>query len=310
MLTWLPLHGSPAGAQPDRMRLHYLLLALLPACSLYDTDDQPVPLVCDEATTSRSYRIDDLTLPVNSADAEELGFDFDDDGTIDNQGGNIMSAVYQATLVDLQGAVDEELAADQVLIGLTVEECGAPSYATVSLNRGLSIDRSVEPPVLEVAQVTQRAAVTQGALPAYATGGIARFPVAQLLHASVEDWIESLDVVAMVDSISDDEIVGRLAAVLDADPAYETVTLAFARKMEDRIAELGPCTPEACDQVIRDMLDIFDENEDGVITLDEVRDSSITRTLLRPDVDTDGNGESDALSIGVGFHASRVDLAL
>ena len=50
------------------------------------------------------------------------------------------------------------------------------------------------------------------------------------------------------------------------------------------------------------MLGIFDDNpEDCAVTLDEFRANSLVQTLFRPDVDLDGDGTNDALSIGVGI---------
>jgi hypothetical protein len=49
--------------------------------------------------------------------------------------------------------------------------------------------------------------------------------------------------------------------------------------------------------------DHFDKNNDGIITEQEVRDASIVKSLLAPDLRV---GELDAISFGFRIHATRV----
>jgi len=281
-------------------------LALLPSCALYD-DAEPDPWpgaslpACE--TTRRAYRIDRMVVPDTSSAAEELGWDFDDDGTIDNQGGNIISAVRQAVDVDLAGAVQEALDADLVQIAVVLDQCAGPDYTLVSLVRGVELDRSFDPPRLLAEPVTAFAAVgTDGAV---ATDGTTQFPVGQLVHPFVTEWIDAEELVVDVEFFTETGIEGRMMAVLDYAQEFATVTEAFQRKITDRIDELG-----ADDEVAITMLELFDHDTDGVIELAEVREDSLVQSLLRADVDLDGDGVEDALSIGVGFHAAPVDLYL
>ena len=48
-------------------------------------------------------------------------------------------------------------------------------------------------------------------------------------------------------------------------------------------------------------MQVFDQNHDGQLTVDEVLATPLTRGLFRPDTDTDGDGAADAMSFGVGF---------
>ncbi len=300
------MHGLARWA----MRL-LLLLACLPACSLYDDPpDEPLPLTCDAATSTRAFRVDAIDVPGNATEADDLGWDLDGDGSIDNQGGNVISAIDNAIDVDLQGAVDDALNSDLVQIGMTVETCGAPDFFRVSLVRGLELDRSQEPPVLTGEEVTTWPSQARDAVPAAATDGLTQFPVGQLIHWVADDWIDAHELVAVVQEISDDEVSGYLVAGLDADQTFDVVTRAFQAKVVERQDELGPCTPESCDPVLRDILDIFDTDNNGGVDLEEVRSNTLMQTLLYPDLDLDGDGEKEAYSIGVGFHASRVDLEL
>lgn len=289
-----------------------LLLSLLPACAA----DEPEPewvgenLSCDTATDTVAYRIDVIDTPLDTADVDAFAWDLDGDGTTDNMGGNVISAIERAIDVDLQGAVTEALDIDLVQIGLTVETCGAPDYALVSLVRGLELDRAQTPPRLVAEEITRFASVARGALPRAATDGKTRFPVGQLIHPIADDWIEANELVVVIDEISADEVRGRLIAGLDAAQAFATVTRGFQAKVVDRMAELGPCTPDSCDPVLRTILDVFDTDRDGGVDIDEVRENSLMRTLLQADLDLDGDGTQEAYSVGVGFRASRVRLEL
>jgi hypothetical protein len=50
------------------------------------------------------------------------------------------------------------------------------------------------------------------------------------------------------------------------------------------------------------MLSLFDGNADGTVSLAELQVNSLITTLLRPDVDTNGDLVLDALSMGLGYH--------
>ncbi|MCC6746098.1 MAG: hypothetical protein IT371_00480 [Deltaproteobacteria bacterium] len=57
-------------------------------------------------------------------------------------------------------------------------------------------------------------------------------------------------------------------------------------------------------QSSRDKLrDVFDANKDGTITVDEFMGNTAISSALGPDVDTDGDGKPDAVSMGLGFTA-------
>ncbi len=285
-------------------RLAYMIALLTAGCAGDDpftVDNLPA---CE--TTTRAYRIDTLDLPASLEESEGFGWDLDDDGSIDNQGGNIISAIDGYLEVDLQVAVDEALDAD--LVQITIDQCADPDYAVATVYRGLTIDRSVDPPRMVVAPATDRAALAREELPAAATEGAARFPVGQLIHASVDTWIEARDLVVDTEWIDDEVLEGRMAAALDQPQAFDVATEALHAKIEERLEELGPCTAEACDELLLTLMGIYDANDDYEITLEELRTNDLNHTLLDADVDTDDDGEDDGYSIGLGFSASPVEL--
>ena len=60
------------------------------------------------------------------------------------------------------------------------------------------------------------------------------------------------------------------------------------------------CTPDSTGETY---LGIFDDDVSCTVPLEEFRANSLIVTLLRPDVDTDGDSVNDGLSVGLGFSA-------
>lgn len=273
-------------------------------------DDLPA---CAAAPTTRAYRIDAITLPTTDLERERLGADLDGDGLVENQGGYVLAAATNQLEVDLQAEVDETLAADALHIGVSVTECAEPAWSLVELHRGVALDRVSEPPVLLAEPVTSYAAVA-GELPGAAVDGWARLPLGALIHPSEQAWLDAPRVVVEVDEVSDDELAGRLAVAFDGTAAFDAVCRAFHAVVQDRIAELSDCTPRDCDPVLQTLLGLFDLDEDGDVSLEEVRTNNLAVTLLNPDVDggprwdPSPGGRNELLSVGVGFRARRVEL--
>ncbi len=296
-------------------------VALLGGCLGDEESDRPshwpgddlVP--CD--TARRSYRIDELILPRTPGEAADLGWDLDFDGVNDNRGGDLVDIIGDYFGADLMAVVSATLADDAVHIGVSVETCAETPYSLVELHRGREIDRSVDPPLLLAVDVTEYAMVASGPLPGAAVHGWSQFPVGSMLHRDEQVWIDGPQFVAEIDAIDDAEVSGNLVAAFDGEQLFATVSGAFQRVVADRIADNPGCTAAACgDETLRTLLGVFDDNEDGEVTLAEIQSNSLVTTLLRPDIDGDGpvwttpDGMPDQFSVGVGFHASRVDLIL
>jgi hypothetical protein len=297
-------------------------LILLAGCSFYEGDDGPPAWPGEDLpaceTTRTSYVIDAITAPVNADLAEAGGRDLDRDGTIDNQLGNVYSAIAQAVHFDIQGRTDEALAADTLLVGLTLEECASPSYTLVELHRGVAIDRSVDPPILTVDLTTELPAVdrvSDGRL--LALKGEGRIPPTALFEAEGAEWIEGRELTVELDLF---DLEGTLATGVD-HLAFEPAAVDVIHRQILRELEGQPGCPLACeDEDLADMVAIFDDDADGEITPEEVEESFLVETLLRPDLDLllgqgddatywpAQDGEPDSLSFGVAFHATPVTL--
>lgn len=265
-----------------------------------------------------AYRIDTVELGSDSDDAEDLGWDFDYDGTPDNQGGALLTLIDSLLEADLAARANDALLNDSLHVGLGVERCPDDGSAFVELYRGTELDRLREPPRMRAEAATSLAMVAL-AVPGAAAHGSSQFPVGTLLHESESAWIDAPRFVVVIDEIDDDAVRGRLVAAFDIEQVFDTVTRAFTAIMADWIADHPECpADEACaDSDLGVTMSIFDENEDWVLTEEEVRANHLMITLVRADVPGDGpiwetlpDDEEGLYSIGVGFTASRVQLVI
>lgn len=297
---------------------------LLTGCSFYaDEPDGPPAWPGEnlpECTTTRtSYVIDAVTAPTDADIAEDVGADLDGDGTVDNQFGNILSALGYLHF-EIQNRTDEALAADALLIGLTLEECEL--YSLVEVHRGVAIDRTVDPPVLTVEDTTELASVdrVRDSRRIFLRGS-GTLPPTALFEAEGAEWIPADGIEIELDAVDEREVEGQLAAGIRGDAFHDAVVPVIHRQILTEL-EGQPGCPEACeDEDLADVVGIFDENGDFEITLAEVGDNSLVRILDRPDLDlmTLVDGEvtywprqddiPESLSFGLGFHASAVEIA-
>lgn len=305
------------------MRRAVIGLMLLGGCALYRSEDGPPPPgdegLEDCVTTRASYLIDALTVPLDATESNATGQDLDADDTTDNQVGLLFSTLAQMNL-DVQGRAEDALAADAFPIVVTIDTCADPSATLFELHQGLEVDRRFDPPRVRIGDQTPHPAVGPGS-GLLASGGQSRFPVVGLFDLTHTRWIDGWNLSFELTAASADRIEGRLALGLDAEAFFDESTEAMLEYVEQTIAETPGC-PSDCepDSPAASMLSIFDENQDGVITLDELRQNSLIEILTRPDLDLltieDGeqvywpsrDGELDTISFGVGFEATAVEV--
>lgn len=303
-----------------------LASTLLGGCFLYDGDPAGPPRwpgddLAECETTRTSYVIDAITVPIDADTAEPVGLDLDRDGTIDNKLGDVYRVLAEMNF-DVQGRTDEALAADTLLIGLTLEECASPSYTLVELHRGVAIDRTVEPPTLTTDLTSDLAAVDRVADDRrLAVRGQGSFPSTALFEAEAAEWLPAYDLSVELAASDGAEIEGKLATGIEGVAFYDAAIPVIHRQILREI-EGQPGCPLACeDEDLATLVGIFDENVDGEITLEEVTESRLLMALLDPDLDLllrEGtrttywpgqDDELDSISFGMGFHARVVQLA-
>lgn len=280
-----------------------LPLAALPALTgacLLDEDGpgEPVPPVVTSGTYHH-YAQSSWTLPASSNEAHTLGFDLDGDGTIENQAGAVMAAldglgldvqtesdraITDGDLVILHSVRADQLGDDgsvswRVLAGLPTTP---PRWDGTDVFRVAGEDGSFVGPIVR-ANAQMDWGVVNVPLPFFPDQSPVIMPLSQARIAA---------------SISDGQCTGRIGGVM-LGPDIELTLERFARQAILHIER----HPEH--ELARVAYQIFDDNNDGVISVDEMAGSSIAESLFRPDVDTDGDGIDDGLSFGFGFSCER-----
>jgi len=303
----------------------------LVACGGDDDDDVIVP-----EGEHYGYVVDGVTIPLNSSQAEDLGFDLDGDGTVDNQLGNILSALIQAGgagTLDLQGSIDESVDAGSILLLADVQATSLSSAANVGFSLYLGENPTPAPctnpddPLtcrqhldgsgsFDVSSDTPDDVVVGGNIVGGTfTGGPGNLALQIALAEGEPINLSLIEARARLSGISETDISDAiLGGAIPQEDIDNEVIPAVHGTVEGIIAE--DCTgtaPDCCadpESTGETLLGIFDDNEDCMVPLAELRENSLIMTLLRADVDTDGDGEEDALSVGVGATAVNGDFTL
>ncbi|MCC6749488.1 MAG: hypothetical protein IT371_17620 [Deltaproteobacteria bacterium] len=239
----------------------------------------------------------------------ELSFDLVADGVPRNRLGVLLSVLGSAAPdIKPQDAVDLELrrGAFLLLLDLRAPAFDDASSATLTAHLGLDLDGlpannftgaaelaiSPEPPLF--ATLTGR--IKQGTLEVGPGTFVVPLPFGPPPHPTVS--ISRARLRARVDSLGlRDGVLGGLLSRADVEEKLlPGVAAHFAEvyRSKDSSAKTK--------EVLRSL---FDTNGDGNIDLREFVSTSIVSLAIQPDVDTDGDGRMDALSIGVGFTSTR-----
>jgi len=294
-------------------------LLLIGGCAAEGPPAWPGDDLPDCATTRSGYVIDALVLPADYDAAKSSTVDLDRDGEPDNRFGEIV-VVARAPhyLWDLQPDIDSSLAADELLLGMSIDACARPAFERVELQRGLAIDRSVSPPRLDARSETTLAAVRAPSRDDHtAVQGEARFPLTALLIAADAPWLDGIALTVRLDTVTDAELRGVLAIAFDPAEATAALLPVLAVAISTRIEGC----PDACaDPDGLTLRDTYDVDMDGVVTAEELAANRVLQVLLQPDVDlltaVDGvptywpghDQVDDSISLGLRFHATRVEL--
>lgn len=285
-------------------------------------DDTPEPV-----GDHYHYVVDSVEIPLDSDQAEELGFDLDGDGTIDNQLGNILSALVQAggESLDLQASIDSGVADGSILL-LADLQAEALTSAT---NAGFSVYLGANPSPAPCADANDMVCGLHLAgtgtfdvdpsSPTDATvvgnisggtflGGPGNLSMQISLNEGTSIDLTLVAARAEVTGIAEGSLgASRIGGAVPEENVQNDVIPAVHTTISDVISEdcTGSGTDCGCtaDSTGLTVLGIFDEDEDCTVTLEEIQTNSLIVTLLRSDVDTDGDGTADALSIGVGATA-------
>jgi hypothetical protein len=272
-----------------------------------------------------TYVIDSVAVPTTAEQATSLGRDLDGDGTIDNQLGNILSALAETAGgdLDIQAAIDTSIDDGSILLLADIQSTALDNAANAGFAIYLGETATPDPCTDPEDPTTCRQHLqgdgtftldgsTQGRVGGNIVGG--RFsnsvPGELAIAISFQGAAVNLNLIqarAEVNGIAAGEFGDSIlaGAVPDEDIQGEVIP-AVAEQVASIIAEdcgqpkgVGDCMCLA-GETGETLLGIFDDNMDCQVPLEEFRADTLITTLLRPDVDTDGDEEPDALSVGVG----------
>lgn len=275
-----------------------------------------------------TYVVDGVDVPTSVEEAEALGFDQDDDATVDNQLGQFLTALTQAAgsaPLDFQATTDSACDRGELLLLIGLETTGLDSAASahVSTYRGESpdpaacededdtvcrrhlegdavIDVAADTPALDGCAGDIAGGVFDGGPPCevivqLAIGvGVVELPLggARVLASDLEAASLGDTVMAglVPGDVLDEVVLPDMHAAIDA-----TIDADCAPVGED-------CNCEV-DSIGETLLAMFDDDADCGVALGEFRENDIVGAVMQPDVDTDDDDEPDAFSVGVGVTA-------
>jgi hypothetical protein len=286
-----------------------------------DVDPDP-PDAAEPPPTRHRYVVDSMQIPTSNAQAQALGYDFDGDGTPDNRFGAAIATLAALTNQGdrVQGAHDAAIDRGEILVLAALEVDGqAGSLATF---RGASPEPA---PCLDPGQLAtcRRHLGGDGRFavdPAPGTGarvagelvdGTFRGGPGTLLVqlASLDGSVLTVELAmafAELSQVSDTGFAaGRLAGGLSAADVDTYLVGGLHDEVEATIA--ADCTglPPDCgcveDSQGKTILEFYDTDGDCRVSHDEIRNASLIQSLLALDLDTNGDGIMDALSLGIGI---------
>ncbi len=313
------------------------LLALLAAC---DSDAPPCPsppVEVDPAGLRSGWVVDQVHLPVNANEAQELGLDLDCDpqGYPDNAMGQVVSIIAGYETTDLNATLAEMIADGRLLHLLSIQATSLDSAEGVGVELLHGLDEDGDPSdnflgdetfAVDTARGRGDLAgrIVEGEL--IARGG--QLPVGVTMPGLEEVVVLPVEAGRVEATITGDRIEGRIGGGIPA-AAIDTVLLPFIHLGLERAIQRDcagtttgapPCNC-AADSFGETLLGVFDEwpdrpgtesDGDCVLEVYELRENALTQGLLSPDVDlfdADGDfnpradGVEDSLSLGIGFTA-------
>jgi hypothetical protein len=288
----------------------------------------------DDSGTDHTYVLDDVIIPADSDDAEAMGMDLDDDGEADNALGKVLATF------ELQWEVDARVAAgDTILLanvratdlsdatdaGMWFLQGADPDPAPCvgnscgrHLQGGASFTVDPESPADDLIHgnitggtfsggpgtITLRLALSQGGEPL-------NLP---LIGAFVETRVDT-------DGLTQGTLAGAIHED-DVDTAVLPAVLDVVTELVDLDCPYSP--PDCCNAGTNGafLLALLDDCSPGSSTCDcevsltELSENSLVRSMLRSDVDLldntgaynpGQNGDNEAISLAIGFTATTAN---
>jgi hypothetical protein len=254
-------------------RLLWLFASLATACS-----DEPPPIdlaTCDETEV---YRITEVELATSNEQARAFSHDLNNDAERDNVLGMVSSTVAGVTGVDFTASVNARLG--ELDWRVTIKRCAGERVAVAVTEGGREPETYLEDDVEQPDHHVRGEGIELPLSPMFDAFGTIADP----------GWIAGDRSVLVFADGDGTTLEATLATALPDQRAFGLVT--------------GAVATFATELFTQDLRGIFDENADGQITVEELRESSFAQSLLAPDIVLP-EGEQ-AISFGLRIHGTRV----
>jgi hypothetical protein len=266
---------------------------------------------CD---ASRIYRVTSVDVPVNMDEANGYGLDLDGDGIPDNTLGKINTAITSALSGRESNWAQRAIEDGRLSWYIEVEHCQDElgRYTRVGSHRGL--------PGGGLDSGGLRAVGVDGTLP---HDGEGLFPISAFaeLPGNPDNevrWVRGLGLAADL-SETGGQLSGTIGLGITPPDVRGVLLPTFAMGMSRVVSETEGC-PTDCprDSDGWALVELFDDDGDGVITADELAESSLVSALSSPDIDLLGvhDGEAaywpghdqraDHMSVGLRIEAEEI----
>ena len=286
-----------------------LLLFLLPACTSAAVDAPLVPEILPAA--GRTYVIDSIEVGGTNAEASAIAVDLDGDDYVDNAFGTSLAVAESVLDVDLDAEITDALSRGELLhlLMFASDETGE-HLDTGRLFLGADTDGDPGNNFTGNAELAIRA---DSKLDDAAFGQVSahrvelaqgRLTVENVLFAPIRLPLREARIIGTFDELG--RFSGTIAGGIDAsdlDRLRLEVAGAIAGEGNQMCdpAEI-PCCPEGSRGEV--YMTYFDGDHDCQLDGSEVAGSDIFDWLLYPDLDLDGDDETDAMSAS--FHVTAV----
>ena len=287
------------------------------------------PMAVDPDGTVRGYVIDRIDLPGNSAEAHTYGLDIDYwyEGAADNQLGQVLGAIAEYAGYDLDVEANALIDAGAILHLFELRATSLTDADGVGLRIGQAIDADGDPTdnfsgdePLGFDPGRSQGDVSGTIINGYLDLRVGTAPVAVTFPGlDAPYFLPLIEARVAAELVTETEIRG----VIGGGIPQEVIDTSLLPILHDGLTRIiaRDCPAGTCESgSFGDaLLRVFDVDHDGTMTLAELRDSSLTQSLLAPDLDLrrdDGepqdacadSRDADALSVGLGFHAVRARL--
>jgi len=283
-----------------------------------DTGPPPTEIVCN--SDCADFVMSKITLP-DSATASKIGWDYNGDGTKDNALGSILGALSgMAGSLNIQEAVEGGVNSGSTLILMRMQ---ADNWSNDDSSKaqswtGAKMDCCADPDDTAGCAAEAKTKCFNGSTTFYPdsesptdalfkgsiTANDILYGPAKLKFVLPFTGAGALDL-----NLKAVYLQGKMAA--DGKSITDGILAGAISKTEldttliPKIADMLNTTVQdpTTEQQVKDTITtLFDTDQDGAITQEEVAGNSIIKTFLSGDVDVDGDGEME-LSLGVGFEA-------